>query len=128
MELTLNILGLLVCFALTFAVLRAGAIYGRSYVACFAIILVCVALIFPAISMTDDLAMGIVMANDTGMPQLKFWVFAVLYVLITAIFVAVTLLALPAFRIKVALDSVLRPICPGYHSANSLRAPPAVLA
>ncbi len=126
MELALNILGLLVCTWLAFSVLRSTTENGRSYIACFAIVLICISLIFPAISMTDDLATGIVIAHDTSFPQLKLWLLALQMVLLAALFLSVSV-PIPR-RISVGLGtsaSLLLP-SPVRRRANSLRAPPTL--
>ncbi len=127
MELALNILGLLACGALCVAVLRSVMSHGRNYVACFAILLVCVSLIFPAISMTDDLAMGALLSHDPILPQLKFWQLAVQLALFAALLLAAVALSLLRQNGVQRDDSPLA-VSVGFHFANPLRAPPTSLA
>ncbi len=126
MELALNILGFLVCGTLCIGVLRSVVAHGRSYVACFAILLVCVSLIFPAISMTDDLAMGVLLSADPLLPQLKFWQLAVQLALFLAVLIAAIGLTLVC-QDRLQTDDSPLTVSAGFRIGNPLRAPPLTL-
>ncbi len=124
MELTLNIVGFLVCALLTWGILRSAASDRRSYVACIAIALVCVSLIFPAISMTDDLSIGILTPHDDTLPQLKFWMVALQLALFSVVLLIGTMLGLREFSQRVLSDDKPLLLCAGCGSISDFRAPP----
>lgn len=128
MELALNIVGLLVCLGLALVVVRSVTKHGRSYFACFAMLLVCVSLIFPAISMTDDLAMGVLLPQDPSLPQLKMWQSVLQLALFSTLLVAPIVVSIGKSDLDSVFALAIRSACSGYQTANSLRAPPAALA
>lgn len=124
MELALNILGFIVCGWLTWGIFRGAALDRRGYVACIAIALVCVALVFPAISMTDDISIGILAPHDDSLPRLKFWQIALQVALLSVLLMSALVMALSEIQRHSRSDVTPLPLCGAYMRASHLRAPP----